>query len=170
MKSTILRAKNWLSSQRKSFPLAFDAKRYQIYLQTNPDQQNPNSEINMAISIGVEAPDFTLQTKNAEGLKDAVLSASKDRVTSFSFSSRLPSPAFARKKPARFDDLSSYEELDAQVLGISVDSPFAQEAMALKEGLNFPLVSDFNKNASKAYGVLYEDFIGFEGVSKGRRS
>ena len=64
------------------------------------------------------------------------------------------------------DDLSSYEELEAQVLGISVDSPFSQEAMALKEGLNFPLLSDFNKNVSKEYGVLYEDFIGFEGVSK----
>jgi peroxiredoxin len=47
-----------------------------------------------------------------------------------------------------------------------VDSPFAQEAMALKENLNFPLLSDFNKETSLAYGVLYEDFIGFKGVSK----
>ena len=47
-----------------------------------------------------------------------------------------------------------------------MDSPFAQEAMALKEGLNFPLLSDFNKSVSKEYGVLYEDFIGFEGVSE----
>jgi peroxiredoxin len=52
------------------------------------------------------------------------------------------------------------------VLGISVDSPFAQEAMAQKEGLNFPLLSDFNKTVSRDYGVLYEDFIGFNGVSK----
>ena len=64
------------------------------------------------------------------------------------------------------DDLASYKDLNAQVLGISVDSPFAQEAMALKEGLNFPLLSDFNKDVSKEYGVLYEDFIGFAGVSK----
>jgi peroxiredoxin len=38
--------------------------------------------------------------------------------------------------------------------------------MALKENLNFPLLSDFNKDVSKQYGVLYEDFIGFKGVSK----
>ena len=64
------------------------------------------------------------------------------------------------------DDLSSYENLNAKVYGISVDSPFAQEAMALKENLNFPLLSDFNKEVSTKYGVLYEDFIGFNGVSK----
>jgi peroxiredoxin len=38
--------------------------------------------------------------------------------------------------------------------------------MALKENLNFPLLSDFNKDVSEQYGVLYEDFIGFKGVSK----
>jgi peroxiredoxin len=64
------------------------------------------------------------------------------------------------------DDLKAYEELNAKVYGISVDSPFAQEAMALKENLNFPLLSDFNKTVSKSYHVLYEDFIGFEGVAK----
>ena len=64
------------------------------------------------------------------------------------------------------DDLSQYQEVNAQVLAISVDSPFAQEAMALKEGLNFPLLSDFNKRSTKDYGVLYEDFISFAGVSK----
>ena len=64
------------------------------------------------------------------------------------------------------DDLKAFEALNAKVYGISVDSPFAQEAMALKEELNFPLLSDFNKSVSSDYGVLYEDFIGFEGVSK----
>ena len=64
------------------------------------------------------------------------------------------------------DDLSAYEDLDAKVYGISVDSPFAQEAMSLKENLNFPLLSDFNKKVSSEYGVLYDNFIGFEGVSK----
>ena len=136
-------------------------------IKQTPDQQNPNSKINMAISIGVEAPDFTLQTKNAEGLKDVVLSSFKGQsnVVLLFFPFAFTGVCTEETCSVR-DDLSSYEELDAQVLGISVDSPFAQEAMALKEGLNFPLVSDFNKNASKAYDVLYEDFIGFEGVSK----
>ena len=47
-----------------------------------------------------------------------------------------------------------------------LDSPFAQEAMSQKEGLNFDLLSDFNKEVSTAYGVLYDEFIGFNGVSK----
>jgi len=64
------------------------------------------------------------------------------------------------------DDLKAYQALNAKVYGISVDSPFAQEAMANKEDLNFPLLSDFNKKVSQDYGVLYEDFIGFHGVSK----
>ena len=59
------------------------------------------------------------------------------------------------------DDLASYSNLNAQVYGISVDSPFAQEVMANRE-LEFPLLSDFNKEVSKSYGVLYEDFIGLE--------
>lgn len=121
----------------------------------------------MNLSIGVEAPNFTLKTKNAEGLQEIALSSFKgeSNVVLLFFPFAFTGVCTEETCSVR-DDLSSYEELDAQVLGISVDSPFAQEAMALKEGLNFPLLSDFNKNASKEYGVLYEDFIGFEGVSK----
>lgn len=64
------------------------------------------------------------------------------------------------------DDLPSYESLNAKVFGISVDSPFAQEVMSNQEKLNFPLLSDFNKSVSSDYGVLYEEFIGYNGVSK----
>jgi peroxiredoxin len=52
------------------------------------------------------------------------------------------------------------------VYGISVDSPFAQEEMAKVDGLKFPLLSDFNKDVSAAYDVLYADLLGFKGVSK----
>ena len=121
----------------------------------------------MTLPIGVDAPDFTLKTKNAEGLQDVTLSSFKgeSNVVLLFFPFAFTGVCTEETCSVR-DDLSSYEELDAKVLGISVDSPFAQEAMALKEGLNFPLLSDFNKTVSKAYGVLYEDFIGFEGVSK----
>ena len=121
----------------------------------------------MTLPIGVEAPDFTLQTKNTEGLQDITLSSFKgeSNVVLLFFPFAFTGVCTEETCSVR-DDLSSYEELDAKVLGISVDSPFAQEAMALKEELNFPLLSDFNKSVSKEYGVLYEDFIGFEGVSK----
>ena len=120
----------------------------------------------MTLPIGAEAPDFTLKTKAPEGLDDVSLSGfrGKSNVVLLFFPFAFTGVCTEETCSVR-DDLSSYEKLDAQVLGISVDSPFSQEAMALKEGLNFPLLSDFNKDVSKDYGVLYEDFIGFRGVS-----
>ena len=61
--------------------------------------------------------------------------------------------------------ISSYEKLDAAVYGISVDSPFAQEAWAEKEKISIPLLSDLNKEVSKAYGTLLPDLIGLGSVS-----
>ena len=62
--------------------------------------------------------------------------------------------------------LADYDALDAQVLGISVDSPFAQEAWAKENDITIPLLSDFNKEVSAAYGSQFEDLIGFKGVAK----
>ena len=61
--------------------------------------------------------------------------------------------------------ISSYEKLDAVVYAISVDSPFAQEAWADKEKISLPLLSDLNKEVSKAYGTLLPDLIGLGSVS-----
>lgn len=121
----------------------------------------------MTLEIGSDAPNFTLKTKTAEGLKEITLAdyRGNSSVVLLFFPFAFTSVCMAEACSVR-DDLSEYKELNAQVLGISVDSPFAQEAMAQKEGLNFPLLSDFNKTVSRDYGVLYEDFIGFNGVSK----
>ena len=121
----------------------------------------------MTLSVGTTAPDFTLKTKTPEGLSEVSLSSHKESSSivllffPFAFTGVCTEETCSVR-----DDLSAYENLNAKVYGISVDSPFAQEAMALKENLNFPLLSDFNKETSLAYGVLYEDFIGFKGVSK----
>ena len=65
------------------------------------------------------------------------------------------------------DDYAKYQELNAQVLGISVDSPFTLAKFKETQNLNFPLLSDFNKEASRAYGAFYEEFVlGLKGVSK----
>ena len=121
----------------------------------------------MTLEIGSEAPNFTLKTKTAEGLKEITLTdyAGTSNVVLLFFPFAFTSVCMAEACSVR-DDLSAYESLNAKVFGISVDSPFAQEVMSLKESLNFPLLSDFNKTVSKDYGVLYEDFIGFNGVSK----
>ena len=121
----------------------------------------------MTLEIGSDAPNFTLKTKTAEGLKEITLTdyAGTSNVVLLFFPFAFTSVCMAEACSVR-DDLSAYESLNAKVFGISVDSPFAQEVMSIKESLNFPLLSDFNKTVSKDYGVLYEDFIGFNGVSK----
>jgi peroxiredoxin len=66
------------------------------------------------------------------------------------------------------DNISLYNTTDAEVLGVSIDSLFVLGKFKTDQNLNFPLLSDFNKVAAKAYGVLYETFPVFEmqGVSK----
>lgn len=65
------------------------------------------------------------------------------------------------------DNLKMYEDLSAQPIGISVDSLFTLAKYKAEQNLNFPLLSDFNKDASKAYGALYENFgFGMKGVGK----
>lgn len=64
------------------------------------------------------------------------------------------------------EDWSAWQDLDAAVVGISVDSPFVTTKFAEETGVPFPILSDFNKDASAAYGVLYPEFFGMKGVSK----
>jgi len=65
------------------------------------------------------------------------------------------------------DSLKTYEDVNAEVYGISVDSPFTLKEFKDSQKLNFPLLSDFNKVAARAYGALYEEFVfGMQGVAK----
>ena len=61
--------------------------------------------------------------------------------------------------------LNAYSDLNADVVGISVDSPFAQEAWAQKEKITVTLASDLNKTVAAAYGVLLPDLLGFGSTS-----
>ncbi len=64
------------------------------------------------------------------------------------------------------DRWDAFESLGGTVLGISVDSPFVTSRFRADQGLPFPLLSDFNKDVSRAYGVLEDDSYGLKGVSK----
>ncbi|HEY0273265.1 MAG TPA: redoxin domain-containing protein [Chitinophaga sp.] len=65
------------------------------------------------------------------------------------------------------DDLAAYNNLQASVVAISVDSPFTLAKFKAEQQLNFPLLSDFNKEVSRAYDAFYENFVlGLKGVSK----
>ena len=120
----------------------------------------------MALAIGTKAPEFTLKTKNADGLADVTLSENAGKKTVLLFFPLAFTSVCMKEMCDVSDSISAYNDLNALVYGISVDSPFAQEEMAKVDGLKFPLLSDFNKEVSAAYDVLYADLLGFKGVSK----
>lgn len=109
----------------------------------------------MAIPVGSKAPDFNLKSKQASGLVDVKLSdnlGKKNTVLLF-----FPA-AFTGVCTQEMCDISaglnSYSGLNAEVIGISVDTPFAQEAWARQEKITLKLASDLNKDVTKAYDVL----------------
>ncbi|MGE9294726.1 MAG: redoxin domain-containing protein [Puniceicoccales bacterium] len=121
----------------------------------------------MALATGTTAPEFTLKTKNADGLQDVSLKdnlGSKKTVLLFfplAFTSVCQDELCTMSA-----NLEEYSKLNAAVYGLSVDSPFAQEAFAQKNNITVPLLSDFNKEVAGAYDVLYADLLGFKGVAK----
>lgn len=121
----------------------------------------------MALSTGTKAPDFTLKTKNADGLQDVTLSGNfgKKKTVLLFFPLAFTSVCMDEMCTVN-SGLQAYKDLNAEVYGISVDSPFSQEKMATIDNLQFPLLSDFNKEVSAAYDVLYADLLGFKGVAK----
>jgi len=120
----------------------------------------------MALSAGSKAPDFTLKTKRGGDPKDVKLSDNFGKKKTVLLFFPL---AFTGVCTKEFCDVSAglaaYDKLDAAVYGISVDSPFAQEAWADKEKIQIPLLSDLNKEVSKKYGTLLPDLIGLGSVS-----
>lgn len=121
----------------------------------------------MALETGIPAPDFVLKRKTADGLVDVKLSdhVGKKKVVLLFFPLAFTSVC-QDELCSVSGGLDEYAALDADVLAISVDSPFAQEAFAKSADIRVPLLSDFNKTVSTAYGVLYEDLIGLHGVAK----
>jgi len=120
----------------------------------------------MPITVGTKAPDFTLKTKRGEDLKDIKLSENFGKRKTVLLFFPLAFTGVCTKEMCDVSSgLSAYEKLDAAVYGISVDSPFAQEAWADKEKIQIPLLSDLNKEVSKAYGTLLPDLIGLGSVS-----
>ena len=115
----------------------------------------------MAIPVGSKAPDFTLKSKQASGLVDVKLSdnlGKKNTVLLF-----FPA-AFTGVCTQEMCDISgglgAYASLNADVIGISVDTPFAQEAWAQKEKIGVTLASDLNKEVIKKYNVVFPMLAG----------
>jgi glutaredoxin-dependent peroxiredoxin len=115
----------------------------------------------MPLKIGTSAPDFTLKTKTASGLEDVKLSDNFGKRNTILLFFPLAFTGVCTQEMCDVSGgISSYESLNAAVYGISVDSPFAQEAWAQQEKIIVKLLSDLNKTVTKAYDVVFPGLAG----------
>ncbi len=118
----------------------------------------------MTVQPGDPAPTFALPEAPGQTV-DLAERVGKRPVVLLFFPLAFSSTCTAEMCAMR-DDWSAWEDLDADVLGISVDSPFVTKKFRDEHGLPFPVLSDFNREAAREYGVMYEDFYGLKDVAK----
>ena len=117
----------------------------------------------MAVMEGGQAPDFTLMNQEREPV---TLSNLKGRPVVLAFFPAAFSSVCTKELCTFRDSLSRLNQAKAQVLGISVDTFFALKAFHTDQKLTFPLLSDFNKQTIRDFGVYNEDMIGLKGIAK----
>ena len=118
----------------------------------------------MSVEVGSKAPDFTLTNQDRQPVKlsDAI---GKENVVLAFFPAAFSS--VCEKELCTFrDSMAQLGRANAQVYGISVDTFFALKAFQDHAKLTFPLLSDFNKQVIRDYGVFNEDMIGLKGIAK----
>ena len=126
----------------------------------------------MALAVGTKAPDFSLSTKTADGPKQIKLSDNFGKTnTLLLFFPMAFTGTCTTEMCTMSNGLREYTAMNAGVLGISGDNPFAQEAWAKKESITVPLLSDYEHTVAKQYDVMYDSFLpqmnlGMSGVPK----
>ena len=118
----------------------------------------------MAVDVGAKAPDFTLMNQDREPV--TLSEQVKKGPVVLAFFPAAFSGVCTKEMCTFRDSASDLNKVSAQVLGISVDTFFAQKAWADAQRLNFPLLSDFNKDVIRQYGVVNPDMIGLKDISK----
>lgn len=120
----------------------------------------------MALPIGSQAPDFTLKSKIGNDLVDVTLSGNFGKQATVLLFFPLAFTGVCTKELCDVTaGLQKFADLKAEVLAISVDSPFAQEAWAKKEGITIKLLSDLNKTATAAFDVRFPGLAGIGDTS-----
>ncbi len=118
----------------------------------------------MTLKIGDVAPDFTLISTEKTPVS---LSDYKGKKVVVLFFPMAFTGVCTTELCSLRDDIATYSSLNAEILAISVDSPFTLGKFKEDQNLPFPLLSDFNKTASTAYSSIHEEFVlGLKGVSK----
>jgi peroxiredoxin len=115
----------------------------------------------MPLAVGSKAPDFTLKSKAADGLKDVTLSANFGKKQTVLLFFPLAYTGVCTQEMCDLSGgLADYAGLGADVIAVSVDSPFSQEAWAKANKITVTLASDLNKTVTKAYDVLFPMLAG----------
>src|SRR6476469_6432160 len=117
----------------------------------------------MSVDVGSTAPDFTLMNQDRQPV---TLSGLKGKPVVLAFFPAAFSSVCQQELCTFRDSIETLNKAQAQVLGISTDTFFALKAFQDAQRLNFPLLSDYNKDVIREYGVFNEDMIGLKGIAK----
>ena len=117
----------------------------------------------MSATVGSKAPDFTLMNENREPV---TLSSQKGHPVVLAFFPAAFSGTCTKELCTFRDSMAKLNHANAQVFGISVDTFFTLAAFKKDQNLNFPLLSDFNKDVIQSYGAYNPDMIGLKGIAK----
>ena len=117
----------------------------------------------MSVDVGSKAPDFTLMNQDRQPV---TLSAERGHPVVLAFFPAAFSSVCTKELCTFRDDLGRLNDANAQVYGISVDTFFTLKAFQTDQKLTFSLLSDFNKQVIRDYGVYNEDMIGLKGIAK----
>jgi peroxiredoxin len=126
----------------------------------------------MALKVGDKAPDFELSSKTAEGPKKIKLSNNFGKKNTVVLFFPMAFTGVCTKEMCEVSQgMNAYTGLNAEVLGVSGDNPFAQAAWAEKEKITVPLLADYEHKVAQAYGIAYDSFLpqknlGMAGVAK----
>jgi glutaredoxin-dependent peroxiredoxin len=113
----------------------------------------------MALSVGSKAPDFSLSTKDASGIRLVKLSDNFGKTnTLLLFFPMAYTSGCTTEMCDVTEGFGTYEGLNTAVFGISGDSPFSLEAWAKQEKIGIPLLSDYDHSVAKSYSVAYDSF------------
>lgn len=113
----------------------------------------------MPLPIATKAPVFTLKSKNADGLVDVTIPA-PGRTTVLLFFPLAFTSVCTDEMCGVSQGLDAYSATGAEVIAVSVDSPFAQEAWAKANQIKVTLASDLNKEVARAYDVIFKGIAG----------
>lgn len=121
----------------------------------------------MALKVGDKAPDFKLFDADK---KERSLSEFLSKKTVLAFYPGAFTGVCTKEMCTFRDSLTNLGKVNAQVVGVSVDAPFANKAFATANNLSFPLLCDYTRAISKQYGGVHEDFAGLKGYSAAKRA